>query len=89
MNSDANFCPNCGTAVGNANSFSTNETTGTSDTAKTVATVAGAAVGVSLLSRLFGGGRHRRPPMPPHHPPMPPHRGPMGGHRGPGGRGPR
>lgn len=72
----ANFCPGCGAAVNNVGSDTQNRNTEYSDAAKTAATVAGAAVGVSLLSRMFR--RRRRPPMPPHD-------GPMGG---PGGRGP-
>lgn len=85
-----NFCPNCGTAIKEIhthNTYNQNTNQQWSNTAKTVGTVAGAAVGVSLLNRLVH--RRRRPPV------MPPRTGPMGGSGmhghgpmgGPGGRG--
>ena len=89
--STANFCPNCGTAVNGGSSANTENNSQFSGAAKTAATVAGAAVGVSLLGSLLR--RRRRPPMAP-----PPRRpfgrrrggphggpGPMGGPGGPGG----
>ena len=83
MDSTANFCPNCGNPVKGYSGGA--QTANNSDTARTVATIAGTAVGVSLLNRLF---RHRHcgRPMPP-----PPPRGmgcgpfrrpPMGGFGG-------
>lgn len=94
MDDSANFCPSCGASVNGTTSQNNTQTNDQwSNTAKAVGTVAGAAVGVSLLSRLF---RPRRPPMGPHGPMMGgPHRGPhgpggfggpRGGHGGPGGR---
>lgn len=83
----ARFCPNCGAArTGSTTQADPANTTAQSNaqwsnTARTVGTVAGVAVGASLLSRLFR-------PRPPRHPgpPMGPHHGPMGGpHHGPGG----
>ena len=82
MNTNANFCPNCGTAVNGTNGPNAN--TNQSDTAKTILTAAGTAAGVSLLGSTLR--RHRRRHM------MPPHSGMMGGPRmhghGPCGRGP-
>lgn len=91
LSDSANFCPSCGASVnGTAQATNTQTTNTQADAAKVVGTVAGVAVGASLLSRLF------RPRPPYHHPPMGPYhgprgpRGPMGGpHGGPhGGRGP-
>lgn len=80
IGSAGNYCPNCGAALSSVNNTAYTFQNGNSNTMKTAATVAGAAVGVSLLSNLF----HRR-----HRPPM---HGPMHGmsHGGPGmmGRGP-
>ena len=90
-----NFCPNCGTAVGIDNQVDADEGSGVG---KTIATVAGAALGISLLKRLTRN-VHVAPP-PPHRSPvihhLPPRRprrpvhgpGPMrsrapGPHRGP------
>lgn len=88
----ANFCPNCGAALNNTAAQNNGSTTQWSDTAKTVGTVAGVAVGASLLSRMFRRPRYRHgPPMGPFHGPGPHHRGPggpMGGHGPMGGRGP-
>lgn len=90
LDGSPNFCPSCGASL-NGNTQNNNANTQAQSnnqwsTAKTVGTVAGAAVGVSLLSRLFR-------PRPPHHPPMGPHHGPHGGFGGPrggfGGPGPR
>lgn len=78
------FCPHCGTPIHECENVTQN--TKTKDTVKTAATIAGTAVGVSLLSRMAR--RRRRPPMPPHGGMMvgPGGRGPMGG---PGGIGHR
>ena len=81
LDTDPNFCPNCGTQLNEANpqQATAQEQTDNrqwSNTAKTVGTVAGLAVGASVLGGLIR--RHRRrPPM--HH-----HGGFMGGHRGHG-----
>lgn len=81
-----NFCPNCGAAMNNTTAAGTQNSSYTG-AAKTAATIAGTAVGVSLLSRLFR--RRCRPPMPPHGGMMGgPMRGP-GGHRGGPHGGPR
>ena len=91
-----NFCPNCGASLNAANQQTcSNNGTNTrassqwSNTAKTVGTVAGVAVGASLLGSLLHRRRRRhRPPMGPG-PMMGGHhrgpRGPMGGPGGPGG----
>lgn len=79
LSDSANFCPSCGASV-NGTAQTTN--TQAADAAKVVGTVAGVAVGASLLSRLF------RPRPPYHRPPMGPFhgpRGPRGGFGGPGG----
>lgn len=83
IDAGANFCPSCGARL---NSSSTQSQS--SDTSKTVATIAGTAIGVSVLSRMMHRRRrHMIMPPPPHRGPMgAPHRGgPMGGphHRGP------
>lgn len=81
IDTNANFCPSCGAAQNGTNAQTQNAHH--SDTAKTVATAAGTALGVSMLSRKLH--RRRRPPMPPHGGMM---GGPMmGGHRGRGPRG--
>ncbi len=80
----ANFCPSCGTAVNGNNQSTQNQS---SDAAKTAATIAGTALGVSILSNMMRRRRHRMMP-PPHRGPMGGPRGPMGGIGGPGGRGP-
>ncbi len=81
INDDVNFCPSCGaTASGHGD---TAQSKRSGNAAKTAATIAGTAVGVSLLSRMAR--RRHRPPMPPHggmhRGGIPPHgrRGPMGG----------
>ncbi len=88
LNTDANFCPNCGAALsGSATQQSANTT---SDTTKTILTAAGTAAGVSLLTNALRRNRRRHIHFMP-----PPYRshahGPMG-HMGPmrpmGGHGP-
>lgn len=84
INAGANFCPSCGARL---NSSATQSQS--SDTSKTVATIAGTAVGVSILSRMMHRRRrHMIMPPPPHRGPMgAPHRGgPMGGPHHRGGR---
>lgn len=85
----ANFCSSCGTAV-NGNTQTQNDQDRASGTAKTAATIAGTAIGVSVLNRILHRRRHRMMPPPPHRGPMGGPRGPRGGPggRGPGGRGP-
>lgn len=73
LDTNPNYCPNCGAALNAVDTQQTNQQW--SNTAKTVGTVAGAAVGATLLTGLLR--RRRR-----HH--MPPHGGHMGG---PGGMG--
>lgn len=91
LNRNSNFCPNCGASINNYN------TSSGAGIGKTVAGIAGAAIGLSILGNL---GRHRRhaPPPPPPSPfghtrhisRMPIHHHghfPIGGHRPPmGGR---
>ena len=85
LDTNPNFCPNCGAALNGGaaqqnNGQTYNQQGNThqwSNTAKTVGTVAGVAVGASVLGSLLHR-RRRRPPM--HH-----HGGFMGGHRGHGG----
>lgn len=80
LDSNPNFCPNCGAAQQASNQRQENNAQW-SDTAKTVGTVAGVAVGASLLGSILRR-RRRRPPMPPHGRFMGGHghHGPMGGH---------
>ena len=61
VNSYANFCPNCGSSL---NYGSTG-----SSVAKTVTTVAGTAIGLSMLNKMAHRRHHHH--MPP--PPPPPH----------------
>lgn len=91
INSNVNFCPNCGAAINTStNQSQTTYQNQNSDTAKTVATVASTAVGVSLLSRMLHRPRRHGMMPPPHRGPMGgPHHGPMGGPHHRGGRGPR
>lgn len=91
LDENANFCPNCGTAVhqNSQDQNSRSNTDQTSDLAKTAATIAGTAIGISMLSGIaHRRRRHMMPPPPPRRGPMGGPRGPMGGMGGPGGRGP-
>lgn len=90
LNTDANFCPNCGAAM--SGSTAQQATDSRSDATKTILTAAGTAAGVSLLANaLRRNRRHRIHFMPPHrgrfHGPMGPMH-PMGGHGPMGGREP-
>lgn len=86
----ANFCPQCGASITGAQS-------GTSDAARTAATVGGVVLGAAALESLAFRMSHRRRPMYGAPPPPPPRRPPMrgpggfgggpGGFGGPGGRG--
>lgn len=87
LDTNPNFCPNCGAQLNDATpDQATFQQQGNSrqwsNTAKTVGTVAGVAVGASVLGGLLRRRRRR--------PPMPPHGGFMGGHgrHGHGGHGP-
>ena len=57
ITTNANFCSCCGNALNKNAGYTENvngqSTSGMSDTAKTVATVAGVAVGASLLGCMF------------------------------------
>lgn len=79
----AKYCSSCGSALETnydyENVDAAQNQTNTGKTVKTVATVAGLAVGASLLGNMLH--RRRRPPMPPHGGMMGgPMGGPMGGH---------
>lgn len=85
IDENANFCPSCGASQ----KGSVSQTQQSNETAKTVATAAGTALGVSMLSGMLRG-RRRRFHVSPYGGMCfgPLNRGPMRGH-GPMGRGPR